>query len=57
MKGETHIAPIDFAEYLRKSVVSENSKAYYNRFLRNGLHESIVMLVKVDEMYNILKSL
>ena len=30
---------MDFAEYLRKSDVSENSKIYYGRFLRNGLHE------------------
>ena len=28
-KGEKHIAPLDFAEYLRKSDVSENSKFYY----------------------------
>ena len=30
---------MDFAKYLRKSDVSENSKVYYDRFLRNGLHE------------------
>ena len=50
---------MDFAEHLRKSDVSENSKVYYGRFLRNGLHEGIAILVqllKVDEMYNILKS-
>ena len=29
---------MDFAEHLRKSDVSENSKVYYDRFLRNGLH-------------------
>ena len=39
IKGGEHIAPMDFAEYLRKSDVSENSKVYYGRFLRNGLHE------------------
>ena len=39
IKGGKHIAPMDFAEYLRKSDVSENSKVYYGRFLRNGLHE------------------
>ena len=32
-------APMNFAEYLRKSNFSENSKVYYGRFLRNGLHE------------------
>ena len=55
IKGEKHIAPMDFAEYLRKPDVSE--KVYYGQFLRNRL----VILVKVDEMYkdemyNILKS-
>ena len=30
---------MDFAKYLRKSDVSENSNIYYGRFLRNGLHE------------------
>ena len=34
IKGEKHIALKDFAEYLRKSDVSENSKGYYGRFLR-----------------------
>ena len=38
-RGEKHIAPIDFAEYLRKSDVSDNSKVYYDRFLQNWLHE------------------
>ena len=28
-----------FAEYLRKSDVLQNSNVYYNRLLRNGLHE------------------
>ena len=37
---------MDFAEHLRKSDVSENSKVYYGRFLRNGFHQ----------MYHILKS-
>ena len=40
---------MDFAEYLRKSGVSETSKVY--------LIKGIVILVKVDEMYNILKRL
>ena len=50
---------MNFAEHLRKSDVSENRKVYYGRFLRNGLYEGITILVyllKVDEMYNILKS-
>ena len=38
IKGEKHIAQMDFAKYLRKSDVSENSKVCYGRFLRNGLH-------------------
>ena len=42
---------MDFAEYSRKSEVSENSKVYYGLFLKG-----IVILVNVDEMYNILKS-
>ena len=50
---------MDFAKYLRKSDVSENSKVYYGRFLRNDFHEKVllyVILVKVDEMCKILKS-
>ena len=31
--------PVDIAEYYRKTDVSENSKVYYGRFLRNGFHE------------------
>ena len=38
-KMKKHIPPIDFAEYLRKSDISENSEVYYGRYLRNGLHE------------------
>ena len=30
---------MDFSKYLRKSDVSENSKVYYGRILRNGFHE------------------
>ena len=50
---------MNFAEHLRKSDVSENSKVYYVQFLQNGIHEGIdilVQLLRVDEMYNILKS-
>ena len=38
-KGWKHIALMDFVKYLRKSDVSENSRVYYGRFLRNGLYE------------------
>ena len=44
-KGEKHIAQMDFAEYFRKSDVSENSKVYYDRFLRNGFHEGYCYIV------------
>ena len=37
---------MDFAKYLTKSDVSENSKAYYGRFLRNGLHERYCYISK-----------
>ena len=33
IKGEKHIAEMDFAEYLRKSDFSEKSKVYDGRFL------------------------
>ena len=47
---EKHIAPMNFAENFKKSDVSENSKIYYGRFLRTGIHERYFILVKVDEM-------
>ena len=30
---------MEIPKYLRKSDVLENSKVYYGRFIRNGLHE------------------
>ena len=33
---------MDFAENFRNSDVSENSKVYYGRFLRNGLHKVLL---------------
>ena len=33
VNGEKYITPMDFAEHLRKSDVSENSKVYYGQFL------------------------
>ena len=56
IKGEKHIAPMDFAEHLRKSDVSENSKVYMVDVYKMDFMKGIVILVKVDEMYNILKS-
>ena len=47
---------MNFSENLTKS---ENSKVYYGRFQQNGLHEGIsilIQLLKVDGMYNILRS-
>ena len=38
-RSEKSVTPMGFAKYLRKLDVSENSKVYYGRFLRNGLHE------------------
>ena len=46
-QGGKHIASMDFAEYLRKPDVSENSKVYYDRFLRNGLHERHSYISKI----------
>ena len=48
---------MDFAEHIRKSGVSENRKVYILLdFYEMDFMKSIVILVKVDEMYNILKS-
>ena len=41
------ITPMNFAEHLRKSDVSENSKVYHGRFLQNGLDEGIAILVQL----------
>ena len=46
IKGGDYITPMDFAEHLRKSDVSENSKVCYGRFLRNGLHERYCYISK-----------
>ena len=43
MKEEKDIASMDFAEYLRKSGVSENIKVYWN--------EKYCYIRKTDEMY------
>ena len=43
IKGEKHIAVMGFAEYLKKSDVTENSKVYYGRFRGNGLHLKILL--------------
>ena len=45
---------MDFAEHIRKSSVSENRKVYILLdFYEMDFMKSIVILVKVDEMYNI----
>ena len=46
IKGEKHLIPMDFAEHLRKSDVSDNSKDYYGQFLRNGLQERCFFISK-----------
>ena len=35
-----------FAKYLRKLDVSENSKVYYGRFLRNGVRERYCTVIQ-----------
>ena len=58
MKSGKNIAPMDFSESLRKSV-SQNSNVKFvmGDFYKMNFMNGIVILVKVDEMYNILKSL
>ena len=56
IKGEKHIALIDFAEHLRNPDVSENSKVFMVDIDEMDFMKGVVILVKVDEMYNILKS-
>ena len=46
IKGQKHIASMDFPKHLRKSDFSENSKVYNGRFLWNGLHESYCYISK-----------
>ena len=57
MIGEKHIGSMNFGEYLRKSDVSENRKFILAYFYEMDFMKGIVILVKVDEMYNIIKSL
>ena len=48
---------MDFTEYVRKSDVSEKiAKFILVHFYEMDFMKDIVILVKVDEMYNILKS-
>ena len=47
INSEKYITPMDFAEHLLKSDVSEkSSKVYYGRFLRNGLHKKYCNISK-----------
>ena len=48
---------MNFPEHLRKWNVSENTKVYMVDFKKMDFMKGIVLLVKVDEMYNMLKSL
>ena len=56
IKGGKHIALMNFAEYLKKSNVSENRKVIMANFYKMDLMKGIAILVKVDDMYNTLKS-
>ena len=57
IEGEKHITQTEFAEYLRKSDVSENTKVHYIRFLRNGLHERNCYISKSRlDVQNLVKS-
>ena len=49
MKSET------FAEYPRKLDVSKNSKVYYVRFLRNGLHDMYCYISKSRQVVQYLE--
>ena len=58
MKSGKNIAPMDSSESLRKSVSQINNvKFIMGDFYKMDFMNGIVILVKVDEMYNILKSL
>ena len=46
MKGEKHIGPMDFPEYIRKSNVSENRKVYFDQFLWYGLRKRYYYISK-----------
>ena len=56
IKGEKYITPMDFAEQLRKSGVSEILKFIMINSYKMDFMKGNVILVKVDELYNILKS-
>ena len=48
---------MDFAEYFRKSDVSENTKFTMTNLYEMDFMKGIVILLKVDQIYKILKSL
>ena len=56
IKSEKYVTPVDFAEHLRKSDLSENSKFITIDSYEIDSMKVIVILVKVDKMYNILRS-
>ena len=45
---------MDFAKYLRKLVVSKNSKVYYGRFLRNGLYDFLLLFFHSIQFINVI---
>ena len=56
IKSENYVTPMDFAEHLRKSDLSENSKFITIDSYEMDFMKVIVILVKVDKIYNILRS-
>ena len=55
IKYEKYITPKDFPEYITKSEVSENSKVFMVNSYEMDFMKRIVILVKIDDTYNILK--
>ena len=56
IKSEKYVTPMEFAEHLRKSDLLENSKFITIDSYEMDFMKVIVILVKVDKMYNILRS-
>ena len=56
IKGGKHIAPMNFAEYLEKQTFQRIAEFIMSDFDKMDFMKGIVILIKVDEMYLILKS-
>ena len=56
IKDEKHIAPMDFSECLENQTFERIIKFIMADFYEMDFMKGILILVKVDEMYNILKS-